>query len=561
MSEFRQYLPHLSVFLVAFCLYAGTVTHEHVLDDLELIPNQPDIRNPWNVRAILFGRYWESLREQDTLYRPFTIWTLGINYWMNEVVGVAGTHPGVYRMSNALLHALVSGLACAFFLRLGVGIMGAWIGALLFAVHPIHTEAVAAAVNRSECLALGFGLGMLVLHWRRAGHRWAVLCLGGALLSKESSLMFLPFLLWMDWTLRKDEMHWRQYWCYGLVIAGWFVLRNLAIGDAVQVVLPIDNPLVEVSIAHRVWTALWVQFDYLYLQVLPLGLSSDYSFKQIPVVTSVWNGPVLIFVLSAVVGCLIAWRGKERFPIGLFALGGYGILFGLTANIILPVGTVMAERLVYAPSLCFCLLVACGLCRLPGRMVFPVVFLLVLVLSGMTLARNRVWANGQVFYRAQVMSAPRSAKAHYSVARGVYHPEGDLDRARFHYERAVNLMPNYPDAWNNLGMVFKDQGNVAAAENAYQTALRWHPGHVKVRFNFAQLLQEKSENDQAIAMYEAVLRGDANHVAACNNLAVLYIQAGQIDTARALLERALRVNADYEAARINWEKLRILDGR
>jgi len=558
MFKLRRYLPHLSVFLVAFCLYVGTVTHEHVLDDLELIPHQPHIRNPWNVRAILFGRYWETLREQDILYRPFTIWTLGVNYWVNEVVGVVGTHPAIYRMTNALLHALVSGLACAFFLRLGVGIKVAWIGALLFAVHPIHTEAVAAAVNRSECLALGFGLGMLVLHWRRPGLGWA--CLGGALLSKESALMLLPFLLWMDWMFRKDEMHWRWYGSYGVVIAGWFVLRSLAIGDAVQVVLPIDNPLVDVSIGYRVLTALAVQFDYLYLQVLPLGMSSDYSYNQVPVVMTLWNWRVLLFVLVVVVGGIFSWRTRAKFPIGLFALGGYGILFALTANVVLPIGTVMADRLLYAPSLCFCLLVAYGLCRLPERMVFAVVVALVLGLSGLTLARNRVWANGQVFYRAQVVSAPQSAKAHYSVARGVYHPGGDLDSARLHYERAVDLMPNYPDAWNNLGMVFKDQGDATAAKNAYQTALKWHNGHVQARYNFAQHLQERGENEQAIAMYEAVLKGDASHVAACNNLAVLYIQAGQIDTARVLLERALRMNPDYEAARINWERLRILEG-
>ena len=83
--------------------------------------------------------------------------------------------------------------------------------------------------------------------------------------------MLLPFLLWMDWMFRKGEMHWRRYWCYGVAIAGWFVLRSLAIGDAVQVGLPIDNPLVDVAIGYRVLTALAVQLDYLYLQVLPLG--------------------------------------------------------------------------------------------------------------------------------------------------------------------------------------------------------------------------------------------------------------------------------------------------
>jgi Tfp pilus assembly protein PilF len=193
-------------------------------------------------------------------------------------------------------------------------------------------------------------------------------------------------------------------------------------------------------------------------------------------------------------------------------------------------------------------------------MVFPVAFLLVLVLASLTLVRNRVWENGSVFYRAQVVSAPKSAKAHYAVARGVYHLGGDLDSARFHYERAVDILPNYPDAWNNLGMTFSDLGNVSASAQAYQTALKWHDGHVKARFNWAQLLQEQGQSERAVVMYERVLSRDATHVVACNNLAVLYIQAGQIDTAWALLERALRVDPNYKAAQVNQEKLRLLKG-
>ena len=558
MAHLRSYFPHLSIFLVAVCLYAGTITHEHVLDDLELIPNQPAIRDPWNVRDILLGRYWGVLREQDVLYRPLTIWTLGVNYWANEVMGLSGEHPAVYHSVNVLFHALVSGLACAFFVRLGVGIQIAWVVALLFAVHPIHTEVVAAAVNRSERLALGFGLGMLILHLGKRQMLWAGVCFFCAMLSKESALLLLPLAVWMDWAM-EGKMRWKQYGAYAMAIVGWFVLRSMATGDAVQAVLPIDNPLVEVGFISRLLTALWIQGEYLWLQILPWGLSSDYSFNQIAVVSTLWNAQVLGFGLVLVGGFVWAWRVRETFPVGLLALGGYGILFAVTSNVMLPIGTIMGERLAYGPSLFFCLLVGIGLCRLPKQWVWPVVMMLVLVLAGLTLGRNRVWANQGVFYRAQVVSAPNSAKAHYSVARGVYHPNGDLDSARVHYEKAVALLPNYPDAWNNLGMILVDQGDLVGALNAYQTALEWHVGHVQARFNLAQLYQSQGGNTEAIRMYEQVLAQKPTHAAACNNLAVLYIQAGQIDAARVLLDRAIVLDPNYEAAQINRERLRLLE--
>ena len=166
----------LMIIVVALLGYARGVTHEHVLDDQALIPHQSVLKTSFDMKQVLLGRYWGDLRSQDTLYRPLTIWTLALNHWTNRLMGLPGEHVVVYRVTSVVLHACVSVLVFVFVRWLGWGgLVGFWAG-LLFAVLPIHTEAVAVAVNRSEMLALGFGLGFLMWHQSRWG--WAFSSVG-----------------------------------------------------------------------------------------------------------------------------------------------------------------------------------------------------------------------------------------------------------------------------------------------------------------------------------------------------------------------------------------------
>lgn len=548
----------LLIAIIAALLYAGIVTHPHVLDDQVLISNQPDVRDPTDLRTIFLGRYWGALHPEDKLYRPLTIWTISLNYRLNEILGLPGTHPAQYRITSILLHASASVLLYTFAMRIGLTPFAGYVAALLFAAHPIHTEAVVAAVNRSELLSLCFGLGFLMLHHARR-HIWAgALCLLMALFSKESALMFLPLALWLDITHKR--LYLPRFGAYLGVCALWFSLRHLSVSDIQMYIHPLDNPLVAAPLTHRLFTALAVQFEYLRLQILPIGLSSDYSYNQIPVLSSFFDWRILLLIAILIAGASLAWRMRATHPLLPFAAGGYAILFAATANVFFPIGTIMGERLAYAPSACFCLLVGYGLTHLPQKRALTLAWPLILILSALTLARNQVWASPDVFYRAQVHSAPNSAKAHSALAKNVFHaPSNNLDSAIVHYRRAVAILPDYYLAWNNLGLALQNTDDADGAMHAFERVLRWQENHTQARYNLGLLYQEQGDTARAIAAYETVISYDDTHLAAHNNLAVLYAQQGRISEARTLVERVLVLDPDYQPAHINLQNLRELE--
>jgi len=543
----------LVIVVVALLGYARVVGHDHVLDDQALIPNQSVLQTPLDMQQVILGRYWGDLRSQDTLYRPLTIWTLALNHWVNTLVGLPGEHATVYRITSVVLHACVSGVLFVFVRWLGLGpVVGLWAG-LLFAVLPIHTEVVAVAVNRSEILALGFGLGFLM--WYQTRWVLAGVCLFLALLSKESALLFLPVAMWYSLTVwKRSERLFLWHWVgYVFIVGVWGVLRSVAIGDALQAVVMLDNPLAMASMWDRVLTALAVQGRYLFLQVVPVGLSADYSYNQIPLVHTVWVIDVLFPLGIFAISGWWAWRVRHTNYFVPFLLGGYVLLFGATSNVLFPIGTLMGERLVYAPSLCLCVLGGWGLSRVSRVWMWWLGGVLVVVYAGVTVERLSVWQNAEVFYPALVETSPNSAKAHYAVAQEVYQPSGALDLAKDHYLRAVEILPNYPDAWNNLGVIKKDEGDLAGAIVAYETALGWHDGHVAARVNLGQAFQSLGENNKAVEAYGRALDVDSIHAVAGNNLAVLFAQMGHTDSAQVLFERVLRHHPTYLPAQKNYQ--------
>ena len=284
-----------------------------------------------------------------------------------------------------------------------------------------------------------------------------------------------------------------------------------------------------------------------------MGLSSDYSYNQIPPLESGYSVDLFLFIALTAVGIWGAWSFRRTHPFAPFLVVSYFLMFGLTSNVFFPIGTIMAERLAYALSLCLCVLGGWGLSRLPGLWMWRVGILLVAVYGCATWSRLAVWQNAHTFYTAQVASAPNSARAHYALAHEVYQPEGQLTAAESQYRRAVAIMPNFPDAWNNLGVVKKDQGNSEEAVVCYQAALSWHSDHVAARVNLGQAYQNLGQNDRAMEAYRIALSADSIHAVALNNLAILYAQKGDMDVARSLFTRALRHHPTYAPARKNYE--------
>ena len=198
------------VALVACGVYANSVGNELVYDDRKLIPANELMQDPWRLDRILAGRYWGEVLHSHH-YRPLTVWTLAVNYRVNESLGLPGAHPAGFHLVNVALHA---GASCALLLlalRLGLALPASLAAALLFAAHPVHTEAVAFITGRAEPLAMLLGASFLAWHHRG---RWmgAAALYGASLLSKESAAAWLLVALWLDFcAARPLKARWRAW--------------------------------------------------------------------------------------------------------------------------------------------------------------------------------------------------------------------------------------------------------------------------------------------------------------------------------------------------------------
>jgi hypothetical protein len=285
--------------------------------------------------------------------------------YLNTLVG--GFH-GV----NLLLHALVSALAWFVLRRAGTFYGTAFLGGLLFAVHPLHTEAVANIAGRAELLAAAGVLAAWLAHRRAAessarGPRVAWSVAAGvfylaAALSKEAAIL-APAVLLIDDALRRRDgkdsrIRWSLYVSYGVALLAALALHVHALGGVrgAETVIPLDNPAATADATWRIATALWVQTRYVWLFLWPGVLNSDYSFAAVPVVETLADPRWIAGAGTLATGVLMLVYGwKRSAPVALGA--AVWIVFFLPAsNILFPIGTFMAERLAYLPSLGACLI-------------------------------------------------------------------------------------------------------------------------------------------------------------------------------------------------------------
>src|SRR4029077_5792548 len=235
-----------------------------------------------------------------------------------------------------------------------------------FAVHPLHTEAVSSIAGRAEVLAAGFLFAAWILHLQDQQIP-ALICFVLALLSKESAVIFLPLLLVGDYARGKWKPWLRYSLIAGVTLVYLGLLWKIQGGRFGQVTISqLDNPLVVIPARWRILNALRVAWKYVALHFYPAKLSCDYSFNEIRVYRD-WRHtlPAALAALAAAGAWIWAVRKRRT---GLIVAGGiYLVGFAVTANILMPTGTIMAERLAYLPSAGFCLLLALGWSWLKDR--------------------------------------------------------------------------------------------------------------------------------------------------------------------------------------------------
>ncbi len=473
----------LAAALVAAVCYAGTLANGFVFDDDSIVTGNPLVTGEHlPVIDIFTSHYWAHVRPEGNLYRPLPVLSYALEHRL------FGLSPIPYHAANVLLHAVCSALVAALALALGLPAGAALAAGVLFAAHPIHTEAVAYVVGRADLMATAAVLGAWLLHLgaRRAGTwRLATILLlyGVGLLSKESAVVLPGLMLAGDvWRTRRGETRWRETLpatlaCFGLM-AVWLLGRVWLLPapgpGALSESIPASAPA-----ALRIGTALTVLPRYLWLMIWPARLSADYSYNQIPTVASL--------AAPAAIAGLLLYAGIALWGlVGLLAgrsprLDGLCAVVWLTAlspvsNIIVPMGTVMAERLVYLPSVAFCLVLPALWVRYGAGRGLGIILaaLLAVGYAGRTMVRVADWKDDMTLFAATTATSPASAKAHYNL--GVALAAADrTDEALAEYLTAIRIRDDDPAPHRNAGLLLARMGRYAEALPHLEKAVRYNP--------------------------------------------------------------------------------------
>jgi protein O-mannosyl-transferase len=469
-------VPHALWWLFLAFLFPnlGALACGFVYDDLPIIA-QNDLLHPHSLKQfshIFASGYWpDRLRISPQLYRPVTqaIWAL--------VWTIGGDHPAVFHAFGLLLGAAVVLLLYYFFLEVETPPRTAFIASALFALFPIHSEATTSVVGSAELLAAAFSLAALSFYYRRRP-LWAVLLFALGVFSKESAVAFAAMPLVFphkEWRSRQSL----------LAAAGAAVVVAMAL-LAHHVVAPgglvpaVDNPMGLVPAGPRILTAMWVQCLYLFKTVMPVTLSADYSYNQIPMVMGLqdfraWLG-IGLFMGAAV----LAWRNRAlRAPVL-----AYAILFSSTSNVLFPIGTIMGERLAYVPSLALALLAAILLAR--SRHWKAALIVIGAAFGMRTVIRNLDWLNADRFYTKLVETSPDGAKVYYFYGLLRAARADDLGAIQA-YDRSIAIFPAYPEAYRNRGDALARLGRRDEAMASYRQCLRLDPHHAGAAADLMQL--------------------------------------------------------------------------
>jgi tetratricopeptide (TPR) repeat protein len=239
------------------------------------------------------------------------------------------------------------------------------------------------------------------------------------------------------------------------------------------------------------------------------------------------------------------WTGRREWVLaGAIYLGG----FAITANILVPTGTIMGERLAYLPSAGFCLLVALIWIRLEShqrKLAWAALAIVLTALATRTVVRNLDWHDNFTLFSADVLAVPGSAKMHANLG-GVYLYRDQLDAARKEFQTALRIYSDFPEAMEYYGLVESRSGHDQEALQLMVKALSMtRKDNINYDFmavNLASQFMKLGDNDNALKVLDGDIALSPGYARAWSNRAVLRYSRGEVASARDDAQMALRLD-------------------
>ncbi len=584
---------------ISILLYANTLKNGFVLDDNSVImKNTIVMKGVSAIPEILSTPYRHGFQISiNDLYRPLTMVLFATEYQF------FGPNPSPYHFFNVLLFA-----ACVILLFLfldkffeGRKTTVAFIAALLFAVHPIHTEVVANIKSSDELLCFCFAfisLGIFTNYFRSG--KTSQLLSGAAvfflsLMSKETTITFLAILPLM-FCFYKNENRKRgiNISISAVVAAAIFLAIRFSVlttyhANSLAAIDIVDNALANpaLSFPSRIATAVLILGYYIKLLIVPAPLIADYSFNTIPF--TAFSDPRVL--LSLAVYIFLAAFSIRRFikdqrdPYA-FWIFFYLITLALFSNIPFLIGATMGERFLFFPSLSFCVVAglliekwigqpaAASLSALKAPKVLGVIIPVCAIYAVLTISRNPDWESNYVLYSTDVKKAPESVKLNYWLGLELELPMCDaekdpakqkqlVDEAVVYLRKALSLRPEFVDAQVTIGHAYAHNGMWDSAEYHDKMAIQLSPNRSDPLNNLAGVYFHRQQYPQAIEYYKKTIESNPSFAVAYANIAACYGSLRLMDSSNFYAHQAIRIDPGfskpYEILAINFKMLGLPD--
>ncbi len=490
------------ILVVGFLAYVNIYSNEFLWDDEFLIQRNALVQERGAFTKIFQSGSGAGAGRLDDLYRPLQL----VAY--NGIVSVFGVTSWPFHAFNVVLHLANAVLVFFLILLLFDKLLVAFWTALLWVVHPIHTEAITYISGTADPLYLLFGLGAMVAYvCFRKYHRWwcyglALVLFVLSLLSKEIAIV-LPILLYLyEFVFHDDEKTWKPYlWPTPLFLLAlvYFGFRLTVLNFEGALGLVEAETVYGQSLLVRLFTFLAALLSYYSFLLFPVNLHFE---RQFPVFTSLFAWPVFtsLGILIALVWTTFAAVVRRNYYVS------FGILWFFIALIpvsgIIPVNALILEHWLYLPSIGFFLIVAMLLFKIHERIgyyrsvVSLAVVVLLFILLSLTLARNIDWRDPITFYNNILSYGPSTARVHNNLAMA-YDDHGNTISAERHYQAAIQMSDRYAETRYNLGLLYARSGQFDAAIEQLEHSIEINPNFFFAHRLLGQIYQQLRKEELA----------------------------------------------------------------
>jgi hypothetical protein len=482
----------LLVSMVAVVVYANAVPNRFAYDDHHIVVNNEAIQSLETLPGAVLSPYWPGVFGRASgLWRPTSQLLLGLQ-WI-----AADGSPWVFHLTNVLGHAAVSALVLLLLAEL-MSLPGALVAALLFAVHPVHVEAVANVVGMSEIVSTGFFLAACLVHVRSpAETRWgravAIAVLYTLGFGAKEGAVTLPGIIFLLDAARSDlslrdlrryaSQRWRVYLALAVSAALMLIARSEVLGTIADPFGPLGADLL--AEVPRIWTVSEVWGNYVRLWVLPLDLSSDYGPNVIPISIG-WtlsNGLGVALALGILGLALAAWRtgvmaaGRSSGRAAGFGVAWFIITMSPVLNVFFLVGVLLAERTLYLPSVGLSAASGWMLVRFSRgrpRAALLATGVILAAASARTWTRSPTWMDNDAMLEALITDYPYSGRAQW-VLGDAFMVRGRTSDAFRSYRAAVDLLDSHYQIMTEFAQTMMHQELYRPAEGLLRHAWRREP--------------------------------------------------------------------------------------